>query len=66
MWHYGLWSKSCILYHSAIVSFGKVTPEQKEEVEKFGLAIYSWEEFLQLVGYVNSYIIFSLFSCSVK
>ncbi|ONK81175.1 uncharacterized protein A4U43_C01F26130 [Asparagus officinalis] len=31
-----------------IVSFGKVTPEQKEEVEKFGLAIYSWEEFLFL------------------
>ncbi|KAJ9706173.1 hypothetical protein PVL29_001633 [Vitis rotundifolia] len=31
-----------------IVSFGKVTPEQREEVEKFGLAIYSWEEFLQL------------------
>ncbi|KAG1335199.1 long chain acyl-CoA synthetase 4 [Cocos nucifera] len=32
-----------------IVSFGKVNPEQREEVEKFGLAIYSWEEFL-LVG----------------
>ncbi|KAM0938470.1 putative long-chain-fatty-acid--CoA ligase, CDP-diacylglycerol--inositol 3-phosphatidyltransferase [Dioscorea sansibarensis] len=31
-----------------IVSFGKVTPEQKEEVEKFGLAIYSWDEFLLL------------------
>ncbi|XP_043706059.1 long chain acyl-CoA synthetase 4-like [Telopea speciosissima] len=31
-----------------IVSFGKVTPEQREEVEKFGLAIYSWDEFLQL------------------
>ncbi|XP_010925724.1 long chain acyl-CoA synthetase 4 [Elaeis guineensis] len=29
-----------------IVSFGKVTPEQQEEVEKFGLTIYSWEEFL--------------------
>ncbi|KAB1209886.1 Long chain acyl-CoA synthetase 4 [Morella rubra] len=31
-----------------IVSFGKVTPEQREEVEKFGLAINSWAEFLQL------------------
>ncbi|KAF8380069.1 hypothetical protein HHK36_027539 [Tetracentron sinense] len=31
-----------------IVSFGKVSPEQKEEVEKFGLAIYAWDEFLQL------------------
>ncbi|XP_020230137.1 long chain acyl-CoA synthetase 4 isoform X3 [Cajanus cajan] len=31
-----------------IVSFGKVTPEQKQEVEKFGLAIYSWDEFLQV------------------
>ncbi|KAM7525868.1 hypothetical protein LguiA_015770 [Lonicera macranthoides] len=29
-----------------IVSFGKVAQEQKEVVEKFGLAIYSWEEFL--------------------
>ncbi|KAG2677053.1 hypothetical protein I3843_12G082900 [Carya illinoinensis] len=31
-----------------LVSFGKVTPEQREEVEKFGLTIYSWDEFLQL------------------
>ncbi|KAJ0104791.1 hypothetical protein Patl1_17532 [Pistacia atlantica] len=31
-----------------IVSFGKVTPEQRKEVEKNGLAMYSWEEFLQL------------------
>lgn len=36
---------------TALVSFGKVTPEQKREVEKFGLAIYSWDEFLQVVGY---------------
>ncbi|OMO79742.1 AMP-dependent synthetase/ligase [Corchorus capsularis] len=35
-------------YLKTIVSFGKVTPEQKEEAEKYGLAIYSWEEFLQL------------------
>ncbi|KAK1284847.1 Long chain acyl-CoA synthetase 4 [Acorus calamus] len=31
-----------------LVSFGKVAPEQKEEAEKFGLAIYSWDEFLTL------------------
>ncbi|KAF7138949.1 hypothetical protein RHSIM_Rhsim07G0082500 [Rhododendron simsii] len=35
-------------YLRTIVSFGKVTPEQKEEVQKFGLAIYSWDEFLLL------------------
>ncbi|KAJ4950243.1 hypothetical protein NE237_027075 [Protea cynaroides] len=35
-------------YLKTIVSFGKVTPEQREEVEKFGVAIYSWDEFLQL------------------
>lgn len=31
-----------------IVSFGKVTPQHKEEIEKFGLAAYSWDEFLLL------------------
>ncbi|XP_068644422.1 long chain acyl-CoA synthetase 4-like isoform X1 [Aristolochia californica] len=31
-----------------IVSFGEVTTEQKQESEKFGVAIYSWNEFLQL------------------
>ncbi|XP_077226588.1 long chain acyl-CoA synthetase 4-like [Tasmannia lanceolata] len=31
-----------------IVSFGKVTPEQREETGKFGLALYSWDEFLLL------------------
>lgn len=30
------------------MSFGKVTPEQKESVEKHGSVIYSWNEFLQL------------------
>lgn len=35
-------------YLRTIVSFGKVTPEQKQEVEKFGLAIYSWDEFLHV------------------
>ncbi|XP_058095958.1 long chain acyl-CoA synthetase 4-like isoform X2 [Magnolia sinica] len=31
-----------------IVSFGKVTTEQREQTEKFGLTIYSWDEFLLL------------------
>ncbi|PSS11314.1 Long chain acyl-CoA synthetase [Actinidia chinensis var. chinensis] len=35
-------------YLRTIVSFGKVNPEQREEVQKFGLAIYSWDEFLLL------------------
>ncbi|KAG4972875.1 hypothetical protein JHK87_029696 [Glycine soja] len=41
-------------YLKTIVSFGKVTPEQKQEVESFGLAIYSWDEFL-LVGQTQSF-----------
>ncbi|KAK9094154.1 hypothetical protein Scep_025623 [Stephania cephalantha] len=35
-------------YLKTLVSFGKVTPEQREEVEKFGMAIFSWEEFLKV------------------
>ncbi|OVA05727.1 AMP-dependent synthetase/ligase [Macleaya cordata] len=35
-------------YVKTIVSFGKIKPEQKEEAEKFGLAMYSWDEFLHL------------------
>ncbi|KAL8138952.1 hypothetical protein V2J09_004953 [Rumex salicifolius] len=31
-----------------LISFGKVTPEQQEEVSKYGVNIYAWEEFLQL------------------
>ncbi|KAJ6799644.1 long chain acyl-CoA synthetase 4-like [Iris pallida] len=31
-----------------LVSFGNVTHEQREEVEKFGLAVYSWDDFLLL------------------
>ncbi|KAM7511903.1 hypothetical protein LguiB_010778 [Lonicera macranthoides] len=36
------------IYLKTLVSFGKVTAEQKELAESFGLAIYSWDEFLQL------------------
>ncbi|KAH1080324.1 hypothetical protein J1N35_020085 [Gossypium stocksii] len=35
-------------YLRTIISFGKVKPEQKAEAEKQGLAIFTWEEFLQL------------------
>lgn len=35
---------------TAIVSFGKVVAEQKEEGKKFGVMIYSWNEFLFLVS----------------
>ncbi|XP_059308961.1 long chain acyl-CoA synthetase 4-like [Lycium ferocissimum] len=35
-------------YLKTVVSFGEVTPQQKDEVEKHGVALYSWDEFLQL------------------
>lgn len=35
-------------YLKSIVSFGEVTPEEREEIEKFGLAVYSWNDFLLL------------------
>lgn len=40
------------------MSFGKVTPQQKEEVEKFGVVLYSWDEFLQLVRLVFVFLYF--------
>ncbi|RAL53447.1 unnamed protein product [Cuscuta campestris] len=35
-------------YLKTVVSFGSVTPEQKDTLEKFGTTIYSWEQFLSL------------------
>ncbi|KAG6409359.1 hypothetical protein SASPL_127398 [Salvia splendens] len=35
-------------YLKTIVSFGKATPQQKEEAEKYGATMYSWDEFLSL------------------
>ncbi|KAL6181866.1 hypothetical protein ACLB2K_048514 [Fragaria x ananassa] len=35
-------------YLKTLVSFGNVTPDQKESVEKHGSVLYSWNEFLQL------------------
>ncbi|XP_050227208.1 long chain acyl-CoA synthetase 4-like [Mercurialis annua] len=41
-------------YIKTIVSFGIIAPEQREELVKFGVAAYSWEEFLKL-GENNQY-----------
>lgn len=35
--------------YPVIVSFGNVTPEQREEAEKNGISIYQWNDFLLLV-----------------
>lgn len=35
-------------YLKTLVSFGKVTGEQKKVAESFGVATYTWDEFLQL------------------
>ncbi|XP_027083225.1 long chain acyl-CoA synthetase 4-like [Coffea arabica] len=35
-------------YLKTIVSFGKVTSQQKDEIEKFGVVVYAWDEFLLL------------------
>jgi len=35
-------------YLKTLVSFGKVTAEQKKAADDFGLALYSWDQFLQL------------------
>ncbi|KAL6982093.1 Long chain acyl-CoA synthetase 5 [Sarracenia purpurea var. burkii] len=37
-----------IKYLRTVVSFGKVTAEQKKAAEDFDLAIYTWDQFLQL------------------
>ncbi|CAL5331804.1 unnamed protein product [Camellia sinensis] len=37
-----------IKHLKTLVSFGKVTDEQKKVAENFGLALYSWDQFLQL------------------
>ncbi|CAN4075894.1 unnamed protein product [Withania somnifera] len=35
-------------YLKTVVSFGGVIPQQKAEFEKFGVSLFSWDEFLQL------------------
>ena len=44
--------KDFICLFVAIVSFGKVAPNLKEEFEKYGLEIFSWDEFLLLVSII--------------
>jgi len=39
-----------LLYFSAIISFGGVTNDHKEEAKNHGLSIFSWEEFLITVS----------------
>ncbi|KAK7251418.1 hypothetical protein RIF29_34596 [Crotalaria pallida] len=41
-------------YLKTLVSFGNVTPGQKQELENFGVALYSWAEFLQM-GDIQSF-----------
>lgn len=53
---------NCSFHATAIVSFGKVSTEQKEEVQKLGLAIYSWDEFLSLVRFSSEEILL-YYSC---
>lgn len=38
------------LNDAAVVSFGKVSDDQKSQAQGSGVAIYSWEEFLNLVS----------------
>lgn len=33
------------------MSFGKVTPNLREEFEKYGVEIFSWDEFSLLVSF---------------
>ncbi|XP_052192582.1 long chain acyl-CoA synthetase 4-like isoform X2 [Diospyros lotus] len=40
-------------YLKTLVSFGSVAAEQKKAAEKFGLALYSWDQFLQLGKHEN-------------
>jgi hypothetical protein len=39
-----------LLYLPAIISFGGVTNDHKEEAKNHGLSIFSWEEFLITVS----------------
>lgn len=54
------WPTICLITNPAVVSFGGVKPEQKEEAEKLGLIIHAWDEFLKLVKRKNTFICFPL------
>lgn len=38
------------LNDTAVVSFGKVSDDQKSQAQESGVTIYAWEEFLNLVS----------------
>ena len=42
--------QNTLKYLKTVVSFGNITHEHKEVVEKLGMQMYSWDDFLQLVG----------------
>lgn len=44
---------SLSLLYVGLISFGKVTQEQKDMAGNFDLKLYSWDEFLLLVGYLD-------------
>lgn len=46
---YDAYDQLYLIIITAVVSFGGVSREQKEEAENFGLVIYAWDEFLKLV-----------------
>jgi hypothetical protein len=50
MWHVGRVIFLYILHLPAIISFGGVTNDHKEEAKNHGLSIFSWEEFLIMVS----------------
>jgi len=39
-----------LLHLPAVISFGGVTNDHKDEAKKHGLSIFSWEEFLIIVS----------------
>lgn len=47
----GTYIGSIVNPFSAIISFGGVTNDQKEEAKNHGLSIFSWEEFLITVRF---------------
>lgn len=50
---------SCVDYKcKAVVSFGGVKSEQKEEADKLGLVIHAWDDFLKLVGDFHLFVLF--------
>lgn len=47
---------SLSLLYVVLVSFGKITQEQKDKAGNFDLKLYSWDEFLLLVGLLGAIV----------